>query len=261
MIASASMPSARSSVKGADPGVVAVDEAEIVDVLQAQMARIVEDFRARMPVDQRQEALEGGAVMQILSRMRLEAQIDIGGICGIEHRPPNAGEFGERPLEQLRRRRRIGIEIRPGKASGKHRELAHRQPFGKGDGAAQILFGASLAREAIAENLRRREAIGQLVIGGMDGEQLAHPLGGEFADDEAVVGQQLLDLPDIGGIISAGDIQDARIMDRDLQCPEAEAAGKGGDIGKAVKQRRRADELRNEQRRPAHRGWSGRRFG
>src|SRR5690242_6247795 len=38
-------------VKGADPRVVAVDEAEIVDVLQAQMAGVVEDFRARMLID------------------------------------------------------------------------------------------------------------------------------------------------------------------------------------------------------------------
>ena len=74
----------------ADALVIEVDEAEIVELLQQEMARIVEDLAARVIADALQEHLEARAVVQVLARMDLEAQIDAGGIERVEDRASSA---------------------------------------------------------------------------------------------------------------------------------------------------------------------------
>src|SRR5690349_14037941 len=204
-------------VKRRDAVMVTIDEAKIVEVLQAEMARIVLQFCTGMLVYGFEEALEGGAVMKVLAGMQLEAQVDVGLVGGIEQRTPEPRKPGKGPLEQTRWRRRIGIEIRPGKAAGEHRKPLDRKPLRQRNRAPQVLLGAGLARRPVAAHLRRRQHIGKLVIGRMHREQLAHALRGQLADDEPVIGQKRLDLAQIIGLFGAGEIENASIMDRNLQ--------------------------------------------
>ena len=46
-----------------DSGVIMVDERKVIDELQAEMTRVVEDAAAGMPIELLQEALEGRAVV------------------------------------------------------------------------------------------------------------------------------------------------------------------------------------------------------
>jgi len=64
-----------------------------------------------------------------------------------------------------------------------------------------------------------------------------------------VAGERRLDLAQVFGILSAREVEDARIMNGNLQRAKAEIAGEGSNVGKALEQRGRPDELRNEQRR------------
>src|SRR5690606_6720853 len=100
-------------VKHADAFVIAVDEAEIIQLLQQQVARVVENLRARMLIDRIEEALEGGAIVQVLAGVDLEAQVDPGFIERIEDRPPAPRQFGEALLDQTARSLWPGIHVRP----------------------------------------------------------------------------------------------------------------------------------------------------
>ncbi len=101
-------------VERPDPLVVDVDEAEIVELLQEEVAGIVVDVAARMVADPLEEHLEGHAVDQVLARMELVADVDAGLIERIQDRLPAPRQLVERGLDQAGRPRRPGIEIGPG---------------------------------------------------------------------------------------------------------------------------------------------------
>ena len=105
-------------MKGPDALVVDVQEGEIVQRLQDEMRGIVEDVGARMIANLRQEALEGRSVVEILSRVQLEADVDSGLVIGIEDRLPAPPQFRERLLDQTARPLRPGIDIGPGQCPG-----------------------------------------------------------------------------------------------------------------------------------------------
>src|SRR5262250_2168323 len=71
-------------VKGADPLVVDVDELEIVELLDHIVARVVEDAAPIVVVEPLEEHLEGHAVVDVLARMDLKADIDARFVEGIE---------------------------------------------------------------------------------------------------------------------------------------------------------------------------------
>ena len=80
-----------------------VDEGEIVELLQHEVAGVVEDVRARVIVDRVEEALEGHAVVQVLARMDFVGEIDARLVERVEDRPPALRQFVERFLDQARR--------------------------------------------------------------------------------------------------------------------------------------------------------------
>src|SRR6185312_3852412 len=75
-------------VKHADALVVEVNVFEIVELLQHEVAGVEEDVAALMPPDALKEHLEGRAVMEILARMDLVADVHALGVEGVEDRPP-----------------------------------------------------------------------------------------------------------------------------------------------------------------------------
>ncbi len=92
---------------------IAVDEAQVVQLLQDEMAGVIEDPRPGMVVDRRQEALEGGAIVQVLARMQFEAEVDAFFAVDVEDGAPATSQLGEAFVHQTRRTLRPGIDIGP----------------------------------------------------------------------------------------------------------------------------------------------------
>src|SRR5690348_11712286 len=87
-------------VERANALVVDVDEGEVVQLLQDEVTRVVQDVGARVLADAVEKALERHAVMQILARVQLEADIHAGFIESVQDRAPAFAEFRERFLDQ-----------------------------------------------------------------------------------------------------------------------------------------------------------------
>src|SRR6185369_6430720 len=83
------------NVEGSDSLVVVVDEGEVVEALQYKVAGVIVNGAARMAGDALQEHLERQAVVQILRRMDLVADVHALGVEGIQNRTPAAGELVE----------------------------------------------------------------------------------------------------------------------------------------------------------------------
>jgi hypothetical protein len=159
-------------VEDADARVVSVDEAQVVDLLQQQVARVVQDLRARVVIHHVEEALEGRAVVQILARVDLEAQVHAARIEGIQDGAPATAQFGEGLLHQSRRALRPRIEIGPGQRAGESGMRGQSEALAGLGGQHQLLHRPGLAGGRIAALVRRREAVEQTVVGGVDGYQL-----------------------------------------------------------------------------------------
>ena len=101
-------------VKRRDPRMVAIDEAEIVHLLEQEMAGIVIDLHPRMMVDTCKKPLERRAVVQILPRVKFETQVDAGAVGLVEQRTPAPRQFIEGTFDQAWGSWRIGIKERPG---------------------------------------------------------------------------------------------------------------------------------------------------
>ena len=102
-----------------DAFLVGVHEAEIVQLLQQQMTGVEQDIAARVIVDSFQEHLEGDTVVQVFTRMNLEADIHSSLVEGIQDWMPAPGEFVEGGLYETGGSLWPGVEIGPGQGAGK----------------------------------------------------------------------------------------------------------------------------------------------
>src|SRR5207253_6174017 len=93
-----------------------------------EMAGIVQEITALVPADAVEKHLEGHAVMQILTGMDLEAEVDARLLERIENRPPAPRQLIERRLDQTRRPLGPGIEIRPRHRARERRMLGDAEP-------------------------------------------------------------------------------------------------------------------------------------
>ena len=160
-------------VERADALVVEVDEAEIVELLQHEMTRVVEDLAAPMVADARQEHLEAGAVVQVLAGMDLEAHINTRGVERIEDRLPACGERVERGLDQAGRTLRPGIDIGPGERAGERRMRRQAETRGGTRRLHQLPDRPRLPRRWVASHGSRGETVEGFVIGRMHRDKLA----------------------------------------------------------------------------------------
>src|SRR2546430_6796181 len=115
-------------VEHANPLVIQVDILEIVELLQHEMAGIVEDIAAWVPADAIQKHLERHAVMQILAGMDLETEVDPRLLELVENRPPAPRQLVERRVHQTRWALGPGIEVRPCQRAGERRMLGDAEP-------------------------------------------------------------------------------------------------------------------------------------
>ena len=142
-------------VERLDPLVVEIDELEIVERLQHEVRRVVVDAAARVVVDLGQEALEGGAVEQVLARMDLVADVDALLVESVEDRPPAPRQLGEGGVDQALRPRRPRIEVGIGQRAGEGDHGVEAE-IARGLRAPQhLLHRPFLARLGVAAHLRR----------------------------------------------------------------------------------------------------------
>ena len=87
-------------MKGLDPLVVDVDEGQIVELLQHEVRRIVEDVRTRVLIHGIEEAFEGDSVVQVFAGVQFVAGVDAVLVEHIEDRLPAAAKLGKTFLDQ-----------------------------------------------------------------------------------------------------------------------------------------------------------------
>ena len=161
-------------------------ERQVVELLQDEVARIVEDVRARMVVHGGEEALERDAVVQVLARVDLEAAVHALFFERVQDRPPAAGEFREAGLDQPDRALRPRVHHRPEQGAGEGGVGAEAQvPAGR-RGELHLLDGPFGTRCGPPAQGFGSEPVEQRVVGGVDRHELALEVGRKFRDLDAV---------------------------------------------------------------------------
>ena len=102
-------------VEHPDPLVVEIDVLQVVELLQHEVARIVEQVRARVVVHALEEHLVGDAVVEILARMDLVADVDTVLVEGVEDRQPAPCQLVEGLFDEAGGALRERIDVGPGK--------------------------------------------------------------------------------------------------------------------------------------------------
>ena len=147
-----------------------VDELQVVELLQQKVAGIVKNVAARVVVHALQEHFVGDAVVQVLARVDLVADVDTGLVEGIQDRCPAARQFVEGGLHQAGRPLRPGVDERPGQAAGKGDVGLEPQIARRLGGKLQLVDRPLLAGGWVAANLGRRKTVEGGIVGRMHGD-------------------------------------------------------------------------------------------
>src|SRR5260370_2742892 len=114
-------------------------------------------------------------------------------------------------------------------------------------GELDLVDSPSLARLRIAAHFRRREGVERIVIGRIDGDELPLEMGGEFGDDDSMLGGGALQFIAIGPALRRlAQVYQTRVPGSDLDAPIAERSRPAADRIESVERRLVADELREE---------------
>ena len=237
-------------MKHPDAVVVDVDVVQVVELLQHEVARVVEDVAAFVVVHTLQEHLEGDPVVQVLTRMDLVTDVDPGFVVSIQDRAPAPCQLVERGLYQPRRALRPRIDERPRK-SARERGVRRQPKVARCLCRQQKLLNRpGLASRGMASHLRRGKAVEREVIRRVDRNKLALQMGGKLGQLHAGVMQNALDLVTISSAFSRlREIEQPSIPGRNLHALVAVPGCPAGDLRKAVVWRCIAGELREEDRR------------
>ena len=160
-----------------NPVVIAVDEVEIVELLQHIMRRIEQDARAGMIAHRGEEPLPRRAIVNVLARMDLIGAVDPRFLEHVEDRHPAPREFGERLLDQAGRPLRPRIDIGPGQRAREGRVRRKPEPRARSGGQLDLLDRPRLAFRRLAVQLGRGEPVEQRIICGVHRNQLALQMG------------------------------------------------------------------------------------
>ena len=239
-------------VKRFDALVVEVDESGVVELLQQEVARVVEDVRALMIADGFEETLERRAVVQVFAGMDLERDVDAGLVEGIENRPPAPCELLEPGFDEARRSLRPRVHGVPEQGAAEGRVRFELQSLARFRGVFELLCGPFLPRARLVAQLGGRERRELRRVRGMHGDELALEVSGELADDDIGVGELTGNLVAIG--LALGrllEVEQLRIR-RDLHADIAEPSGPLRHRLELVERRRGAGKLRQEDRGALH---------
>src|SRR5579863_2343778 len=114
-------------------------------------------------------------------------------------------------------------------------------------GVIKLVDGPFLARFGIVADVRRREAVERGVVGGVNSDELALQVSGEFGDGEAVLLRDTCDFVAVG-LAFAGpfEIEEAGVPRGNLHALVAEIRGPSADRVKIIEGRGVSSELREE---------------
>ena len=133
-----------------DALVIDVDVVQIVELLQHEVAGIIEQIGAGMVFHPLEEHLVGDAIMQVFTRMDFVAEIDPVLVKGIQDRQPAARQLVKCFLHQTRRTLRERVEEGPGERAGESRVLGQPEVVRGLGGPLQLLHGPFLSRLGVA---------------------------------------------------------------------------------------------------------------
>src|SRR5260370_17656254 len=107
-------------MKHPDALVIQIDEFQVIELLQREMARVKKYIASRMVANALQKHFKRHSVMQIFPRMNLKAQIHSRLIECIQNRPPPPRQLIKRRLNQPGWSLRPPIKVRPPHRPPKH---------------------------------------------------------------------------------------------------------------------------------------------
>ena len=164
-------------MKRFDALVVHVDEPDVVERLQAKMRRIVIDAEALVALELVEEALKRDAIKQILARVQFETDVDALILVRVEDRLPAASQLVERGFYETGRKRRPGIEERPGERARKTDMNIKAHVAACFRGERHLLGRPFLPRLRVAAYMFGGERVESLIVHGIDRDELALQVG------------------------------------------------------------------------------------
>ncbi len=234
-------------VEHLDPLVIDVDVVEIVELLQTEMARVEQDVAAPVALHAVEEHLERRAVEQVFARVDFIAEIDAGFFIGVEDGEPALRELFERRFKKPRRALGPREEIGPGERAGEGHAGVEAEAAGGFRGEHELFHRPFLPRFRIAAHALRGEGVEQRIVGGVDGDELALQVGGEFGDLHAHVGEHAFHLVAVSvAFRRLAEIEQRGFAGRDLDADKALVLRPLRDGGQRVERRFRAHELGEE---------------
>ena len=234
-------------VERLDPLVIDVDEFQIVELLQHEVAGIIENIGARMVVHRIEEAFESHPVVQVLAGVQLITGVDAVLVELIEDRLPAAAQLGKGFLDDPGRALRPRIDHVP------HQRAREGGMAGATEAAAglcrhvQLLDSPLLPRSGVIVELRRGETVELCIEGRMGCDQLALQMGRKLSHFDAIGGADALDLIDIGlAFRRLFKVEQPGVPGRNLHALVAEIAHVFGDRIERIERRFIAGKLREE---------------
>ena len=209
-----------------DAFVVDVDERQVVQLLQDEVAWVVENVGAGVVLHFLQEPLEGHAVVQVFAGMDFVAAVHAVFLEHIENRPPTRGEFLKARLHQASGTLRPRIHHRPQQCAGERDVARQTQIAARLRRQLHLFDGPSGALGRLAVQMFGGEAVEERVVGRVDRHQLPFEMGREFGDFHATFAHTAGQIVAVGfAFRRLGDVDERRIADGHLNADEAEIRG------------------------------------
>src|SRR6267143_1439416 len=241
-------------VKHLDPAVIKIDELQIIEPLQHEMARIKKHIASRMIAHTLQKHFKRHPIVQIFARMNLKAQIHPRLFKCIQDGTPASRQLFKSRFNQPGGPLRPRIQIRTSQRPAK-RNMCRKSQIGRRARSEQQLFNRPrLPRSRIAPQLLRRKPIKGQVIRGMHRHQLSLKVRRKFRDGKPAARHRAADLVAVSlTLCRSPQIKQARIPTWNLYPLVAELGGPRCDALQTVERGRIARELRQKNPRPFNR--------
>ncbi len=185
-------------VEHTDARVVAIDETQVIHLLQQQVTGVVEDGCPRMVIDRFQETLERGPIVKVLAGMDFVAQVHPGRLETIENRQPAPGQLGKHLFDKPARALWPRVHVGPQQRAGKRRMGTEPQALTGPGRQLELLDGPLGPGLGLAAQMGRSEVVEQRVERRVYRDQLALQVRRQFADLDAGLCAGGLDLIAVG---------------------------------------------------------------
>lgn len=173
-------------MEGFDELAVDFDVADVVEALEDEMGRVVEDVDAWVIARGLAEALEGDAVMKIFAGMDFEGEINAVFFRGVEDGEPAFSELGEAGFDKAFGALWPGIHSGPEESAAEGGDGGEAEVGGGFDYFLHLADGPLGAGFGVAADGGSGECIEEGIVRGMHRNKLTLEVCGELGDGEAV---------------------------------------------------------------------------